>query len=142
MMKLSKGIAMVKLGVVGTLMLGLTACGGQDVTGDLKDDSTVITTEVDKTTEAETEVDKTTEAETEADKTTEAETEADKTTEVVEDTTAKTMTVYYSDGTEETVTDNGDETWVTPQGAVYYEGTDGVLRARGAEDLFIENPAQ
>ena len=66
----------------------------------------------------------------------------DKTTEAVEDTTAKTMTVYYSDGTEETVTDNGDETWVTSQGAVYYEGTDGVLRARGAEDLFIENPAQ
>ena len=51
------------------------------------------------------------------------------------------MTVYYEDGTEETVTNNVDEgTWVTSAGAVYYLGEDGVLRAKGYPDLYVENP--
>ena len=45
--------------------------------------------------------------------------------------------VYY----EETVTNNVDEgTWVTSAGAVYYLGEDGVLRAKGYPDLYVENP--
>ena len=51
------------------------------------------------------------------------------------------MTVYYEDGTEETVTNNVDEgTWETSAGAVYYLGDDGVLRAKGYPDLYVDNP--
>lgn len=54
----------------------------------------------------------------------------------------ESMTVYYEDGTEETVTNNVDEgTWVTNSGTVYYMGDDGVLRAKGAPDLYTTNPA-
>ena len=53
----------------------------------------------------------------------------------------RTMTVYRLDGTQVYVSEYSDGTWKTADGRVYYLGTDGVLRARGFEDLYTESPA-
>ena len=50
------------------------------------------------------------------------------------------MTVYYANGAAETVWENGDGTWRTSGGVTYYQGTDGILRARGAADLYTYIP--
>ena len=54
---------------------------------------------------------------------------------------ASTMTVYTADGTPVEVTEDSDGTWLTADQVRYYLGEDGVLRARGAEDLHLEKPA-
>ena len=55
-------------------------------------------------------------------------------------TASGTLTVYHADGTPTTVADQGDGTWVASDGAIYYLGEDEVLRARGKEDLYVNNP--
>ena len=52
----------------------------------------------------------------------------------------RSMTVYYANGAAETVWENGDGTWRTSGGLTYYLGVDGVLRARGAADLYTYIP--
>ena len=54
--------------------------------------------------------------------------------------TGKTMTVYRADGKSEKVTEYNDATWRTQGGLVYYLGSDGVLRARGQNDLYTVKP--
>ena len=54
---------------------------------------------------------------------------------------AKTMTAYRADGTTVDLEDCGDGTWKDEKGTIYYPGEDGVLRARGAEDLYTERPS-
>ena len=54
---------------------------------------------------------------------------------------AAVMTAYRADGTAVTLEDCGDGTWKTADGLVYYPGEDGILRSRGAEDLYTEIPA-
>lgn len=49
-----------------------------------------------------------------------------------------TMTAYRADGTAVILEDCGDGTWMDDNGLRYYPGEDGVLRARGAEDLYGE----
>ena len=51
--------------------------------------------------------------------------------------TGKTMTVLSGDGTSVTVTEYTDGTWRTAAGVAYTLGTDGVLRAAGAADLYV-----
>ena len=52
------------------------------------------------------------------------------------------MTAYRADGTAVVLEDCGDgTTWKDADGLLYYLGTDGVLRARGAEDLYTELPS-
>ena len=51
-----------------------------------------------------------------------------------------TMIAYYSSGTAEILTSNSDGTWRTSNGVTYYMGTDGVLRAKNAPDLYTYNP--
>ena len=55
---------------------------------------------------------------------------------------ANTMTAYYENGTTESLTEDSDGTWLAPNGARYYLGDDGVLRATGYLDLYTTNPAQ
>ena len=67
-------------------------------------------------------------------------------TEAVPETTAKaeasgTMTAYRADGSAVNLEDCGDGTWKDADGLIYYPGEDGVLRARGADDLYTEIPA-
>ena len=50
-------------------------------------------------------------------------------------------TAYYADGTPELVTQNEDGTWTSSGGVIYYLGTDGVMRANGAGELYAYNPA-
>lgn len=50
--------------------------------------------------------------------------------------TGRTMTVYYDDGSPETVAQYEDGTWLAPNGAFYLVGIDGVLRAEGYPDLY------
>ena len=50
------------------------------------------------------------------------------------------ITVYSEDGSEVNITDNGDGTYTNSDGAVYYLGEDGVLRAKGASDLYTSDP--
>ena len=50
------------------------------------------------------------------------------------------MTVYSVYGVPLQVYSNSDGTWRTADGTVYYMGTDGVLRARGQQDLYPYNP--
>ena len=52
-----------------------------------------------------------------------------------------TTTVYTAAGTPVEVTEDSDGTWLTADQVRYYLGEDGVLRARGAEDLYLEKPA-
>ena len=54
--------------------------------------------------------------------------------------TGRIMTVYYANGATESVAEFSDTTWRTSIGLVYYLGTDGVLRARGAADLYTYYP--
>ena len=54
--------------------------------------------------------------------------------------TGRTMTAYYSNGLTEYLTEYNDSTWHTASGVVYYLNTDGVLRARGAMDLYTRYP--
>ena len=54
--------------------------------------------------------------------------------------TGRTMTVYYVNGATEFVTEYNDGTWRTAAGVAYYLGTDGILRARGAADLYTRYP--
>ena len=49
-----------------------------------------------------------------------------------------TMTAYRADGSSMILEDCGDGTWKSADGAAYYLGEDGVLRARGAEDLYVD----
>ena len=51
-----------------------------------------------------------------------------------------TLTAYHADGTAETLTEAADGAWKTKSGILYYLGFDGVLRARGAEDLYTVKP--
>lgn len=53
---------------------------------------------------------------------------------------SNTMTVYYANGIAETVTQQSDGVWLSVSGAVYYQGTDGVLRGRGVPDLYTYRP--
>ena len=55
-------------------------------------------------------------------------------------TTGGSLTVYTSTGAAVTLMQQNDGTWKTPGGVLYYLGTDGVLRARGMEDLYTYNP--
>jgi hypothetical protein len=54
--------------------------------------------------------------------------------------TGGSLTVYTSTGAAVTLMQQNDGTWKTPGGVLYYLGTDGVLRARGMEDLYTYNP--
>ena len=55
---------------------------------------------------------------------------------------ANTMTAYRADGSSVILEDGGDgTTWIDENGLLYYLGEDGVLRARGFEDLYIETPS-
>ena len=98
--------------VLCSLMMAVTACGHNT---DVKDDKSETTA---------------------ASSTTEAAKESTK----EETTSKKTMTVYHGDGSAETVTEDSDGTWLTADGKRYYLGDDGVLRARGEEDLYVNNP--
>ena len=138
--------------VVLSLMFGLVACGDKkDAKKDKKEvKTTAATTEQEKTTEAttaatteaKTTTEATTEATTAAKSTTEAATEA--ATEDLSDTSSNlakpTVPAYASDGSTVYLTLQEDETWTTDSGAVYYEGTDGVLRSRGNPDLTFKSP--
>ena len=142
--------------VVLSLMFGLVACGDKkDAKKDKKEvKTTAATTEQEKTTEAttaatteaKTTTEATTEATTTAKSTTEAATEAatEATTEDLSDTSSNlakpTVPAYASDGSTVYLTLQEDETWTTDSGAVYYEGTDGVLRSRGNPDLTFKSP--
>ena len=54
--------------------------------------------------------------------------------------TGNSMIAYYSSGTAEYLTAYSDGTWRTASGISYSMGTDGVLRARNAPDLYTWNP--
>lgn len=54
--------------------------------------------------------------------------------------TGKTVTLYYQDGSTETLSEETDGTYVASNGARYYLGEDGVYRARGYEDLYTSMP--
>ena len=144
--------------VVLLLMFGLVACGDKkDAKRDKKEVmTTAATTEQEKTTEAttaatteaKTTTEATTEATTAAKSTTEAapETAPEATTEDLSDTSSNlakpTVPAYASDGSTVYLTLQEDETWTTDSGAVYYEGTDGVLRSRGNPDLTFKSPEE
>ena len=51
-----------------------------------------------------------------------------------------TMVAYRADGSIVSLEDCGDGTWKAADGTLYYPGEDGVLRARGAEDLYTDIP--
>ena len=51
-----------------------------------------------------------------------------------------TVSAYRADGSSVTLEDCGDGTWKDENGMRYYLGEDGVLRARGAEDLYTSYP--
>lgn len=55
--------------------------------------------------------------------------------------TGRTMTAYYINASTEFITEYNDGTWKTAAGLIYYLGTDGVLRARGAADLYTYRPS-
>ncbi len=55
--------------------------------------------------------------------------------------TGRTMTAYYINGSTEFLTEYNDSTWRTASGLVYYLGTDNILRANGAPDLYVNNPS-
>ncbi len=55
--------------------------------------------------------------------------------------TGRTMTVYYSDGTSVLVREAADGTWLTPSEEVYYLGDDGTLRCTGEADLYTSDPS-
>ena len=57
-----------------------------------------------------------------------------------ESPSANTMTAYRADGSAVILEDCGDGTWKDSDGLLYYLGEDGVLRARGAEDLYTDVP--
>ena len=124
-----------KLLIVSAMMIALVGCGPE--------------VEEAKATEATTkeEVTTTTESVTE--------TEEESTTEVIIDTNntegeddsapsagGQIMFAYTADGAEIRLTEDSDGTWVSPDGAKYYLGDDGVLRARGYDDLFTTNPTE
>ena len=119
----------LSLALLCCMSLGLVACGSEDTN---KDTTTTEATTAAQTTQAATEA-------TTAAQTTQAATEA--ATEAPASAEA-TVTAYYEDGATETLTDQGDGTFKTPKGAVYYLGDDGVYRARGYTDLYTTNPAQ
>ena len=124
-----------KLLIVSAMMIALVGCGPE--------------VEEAKATEATTkeEVTTTTESVTE--------TEEESTTEVIIDTNntegeddsapsagGQIMFAYTADGAEIRLTEDSDGTWVSPDGAKYYLSDDGVLRARGYDDLFTTNPTE
>ena len=113
-----------KLLIVSAMMIALVGCGPE-------------VEEVTTTTEAVTE------------------TEEESTTEVIIDTSntegeddsapsagGQIMFAYTADGAEIRLTEDSDGTWVSPDGVKYYLGDDGVLRARGYDDLFTTNPTE
>ena len=113
-----------KLLIVSAMMIALVGCGPE---------VEVVTT----TTESVTE------------------TEEESTTEVIIDTNntegeddsapsagGQIMFAYTADGAEIRLTEDSDGTWVSPDGAKYYLSDDGVLRARGYDDLFTTNPTE
>ena len=113
-----------KLLIVSAMMIALVGCGPE-------------VEEVTTTTESVTE------------------TEEESTTEVIIDTNntegeddsapsagGQIMFAYTADGAEIRLTEDSDGTWVSPDGAKYYLGDDGVLRARGYDDLFTTNPTE
>lgn len=59
---------------------------------------------------------------------------------VTEAQTKNTMTAYHADGSTVILEDCGDETWRDANGSIYYLGEDGILRARGSEDLYTDIP--
>ena len=71
----------------------------------------------------------------------EAPAEAPAETQAAETEAPNTMTAYRADGSAVILTDCGDGTWATADGALYYPGEDGVLRARGLEDLYSDPSA-
>lgn len=54
---------------------------------------------------------------------------------------ANGLTVYQADGSAVSLEAGGEGVWRDGKGLLYYLGTDGVLRARGAEDLYLAVPA-
>ena len=128
--------------IAGLMMLSLVACGSDDkAETKTTEATTAVTTEA--TTEATTQA--TTEATTQA--TTQAQTEATtqaQTEATTEATTAQssggTTDAYKDDGSVVTLTNNGDGTYSTADGKLYYLGEDGVLRARGEVDLYTTKP--
>ena len=113
-----------KLLIVSAMMIALVGCGPE-------------VEEVTTTTESVTE------------------TEEESTTEVIIDTNntegeddsapsagGQIMFAYTADGAEIRLTEDSDGTWLSPDGAKYYLSDDGVLRARGYDDLFTTNPTE
>lgn len=128
-----------KLLIVSAMMIALVGCGPEVEEAKATEATTKATTkeEVTITTESVTE------------------TEEESTTEVIIDTNNKEgeddsapsaggqiMFAYTADGAEIRLTEDSDGTWVSPDGAKYYLGDDGVLRARGYDDLFTTNPTE
>ena len=126
------------------IMMAVTACGDN---ADEKD--TINTTEASEDATEEKKVSDNASGSTETVTTAQVSTEitaassiTEAAKESVKEETAskKTMTVYHGDGSDETVTEDSDGTWLTAGGKRYYLGDDGILRARGEEDLYVNNP--
>lgn len=128
-----------KLLIVSAMMIALVGCGPEVEEAKATEATTKATTKEEVTT--------TTESVTE--------TEEESTTEVIIDTNntegeddsapsagGQIMFAYTADGAEIRLTEDSDGTWVSPDGAKYYLGDDGVLRARGYDDLFTTNPTE
>ncbi len=56
------------------------------------------------------------------------------------ETAEDNVTAYFEDGTEEILKKDSDDTFLTEEGARYYLGDDGVYRARGYDDLYVNKP--
>lgn len=106
----------IALTIIAALMLSLTACGNA------------------RTVESEAPASEPQSAASETSEPQSAETET-------EAQATNTMTAYRSDGSAVILEDCGDGTWKDANGLLYYLGEDGVLRARGAEDLYTEVPS-
>lgn len=134
-----------KILIVSAMMIALVGCGPEVEEAKATDATTKSTTATEITTKEE--VTTTTESVTE--------TEEESTTEVIIDTSntegeddsapsagGQIMFAYTADGAEIRLTEDSDGTWVSPDGVKYYLGDDGVLRARGYDDLFTTNPTE
>ena len=118
-----------------------TSDAGSEASTDAAKKDSKDTTEKAKDDKADSKTESKSEEKTEA--TTEATTAA---TPVAEETptevqsTGKTVTLYYQDGSTETLSEETDGTYIASNGARYYLGEDGVYRARGYEDLYTSMP--
>ena len=157
------------IGLLAVCMLfSLTACGDKKTDDTATVTEATTETAADSTTEAATDSNKdsnkesTTEAkkDTKTDSKDKPENKEDKTENKTEATTqattaastnneeapttaqatGATITLYYQDGSKETLSEDSDGTYLASNGARYYLGEDGVYRARGYEDLYTSMP--